>query len=202
MAHLSLLCLGFVLLASVWSTPLNVDGSSKRVLVLLDNLAIRESHSFYFQQLKGEHGFSSVVRVNIRCSILSIGNQVMNSINIAVHILNIFDWNDLSVWRLSLVKIRFDSIRLFVLHSSESHLSRFHLDRGFDITYRASDDTNLQIVKYGEYIYDHILLFAPATKGTTDAVGWTSEMNWRIFSRRIRWTIGCWDLSSVCWCWW
>lgn len=40
-----------------------------------------------------------------------------------------------------------------------------YLDRGFEITYRSSDDSNLQIVKYGEYIYDHIILFAPATKG-------------------------------------
>jgi oligosaccharyltransferase complex subunit beta len=32
------------------------------------------------------------------------------------------------------------------------------------LTYRSSDDSGLQIVKYGEYIYDHIILFAPATK--------------------------------------
>ena len=54
MAPFSLLALGFVLLASVCSSSLNIEGSSKRVLVLLDNLALRESHSFYFQQLKGE----------------------------------------------------------------------------------------------------------------------------------------------------
>ena len=54
MARFSLLALGFVLLASVCSSSLNIEGSSKRVLVLLDNLALRESHSFYFQQLKGE----------------------------------------------------------------------------------------------------------------------------------------------------
>ncbi len=41
----------------------------------------------------------------------------------------------------------------------------FPLDRGFDLTYRSSDDSGLQIVKYGEYIYDNIILFAPATKG-------------------------------------
>ena len=51
-------------------------------------------------------------------------------------------------------------------HSIPFFLSSW-IERGFDITYRASDDITLQIVKYGEYIYDHILLFAPATKGTT-----------------------------------
>ena len=39
------------------------------------------------------------------------------------------------------------------------------IDRGFDITYKSSDDTSLQIVKYGEYLYDHIIVFAPSTKG-------------------------------------
>ncbi len=48
----------------------------------------------------------------------------------------------------------------------------FPLDRGFDLTYRSSDDSGLQIVKYGEYIYDNIILFAPATKG---------NQNFRIF---------------------
>jgi oligosaccharyltransferase complex subunit beta len=97
MARLSIICIGLFLLATVWSSSLNIEGSSKRVLVLLDNLAIRETHSFYFKQLK---------------------------------------------------------------------------DRGFDITYRSSDDSTLQIVKYGEYIYDHIILFAPGTKefgGSLDA---------------------------------
>ncbi|CAF4124843.1 unnamed protein product, partial [Rotaria sordida] len=36
--------------------------------------------------------------------------------------------------------------------------------REFDLTYKSSDDSNLQLVKYGEYIYDHIILFAPGTK--------------------------------------
>jgi hypothetical protein len=54
MARLSIICIGLILLAINWSSSLNIDGSSKRVLALLDNLAIRESHSFYFKQLKGE----------------------------------------------------------------------------------------------------------------------------------------------------
>jgi hypothetical protein len=53
MARLSIICFGLILLGTVWTNTLNIEGSSKRVLVLLDNLAIRESHSFYFKQLKG-----------------------------------------------------------------------------------------------------------------------------------------------------
>lgn len=37
-------------------------------------------------------------------------------------------------------------------------------DQGFELTYRLSDDSNLQILKYGEYLFDNIILFAPATK--------------------------------------
>jgi len=44
----------------------------------------------------------------------------------------------------------------------------FLVDRGFDITYKSSDDVNIQIVKYGEYLYDHIIIFAPATKGNAN----------------------------------
>ena len=52
-------CITLILFGFVWSNSLNIDGSSKRVLVLLDNLAIRESHSFYFKQLKGKNEKSS-----------------------------------------------------------------------------------------------------------------------------------------------
>ncbi|CAF0983834.1 unnamed protein product [Adineta steineri] len=89
MARLSIICIALFLFSTVWSATLNIDSTSKRLLVLLDNLGIRESHSFYFKQLA---------------------------------------------------------------------------DRGFDITYKSSDDSTLQIIKYGEYLYDHIVIFAPATK--------------------------------------
>jgi hypothetical protein len=55
MARLSIVCIALLLFASVYSSTLNIEGSSKRLLVLLDNLGIRESHSFYFKQLKGEY---------------------------------------------------------------------------------------------------------------------------------------------------
>ncbi len=54
MARLSIISIVLFLFVSVWTTTLNIEGSSKRLLVLLDNLGLRESHSFYFKQLKGE----------------------------------------------------------------------------------------------------------------------------------------------------
>ncbi|CAF0942491.1 unnamed protein product [Rotaria sordida] len=89
MLRLFFFSIGLFLFTCVWSSTLNIEGSSKRLLVLLDNLGIRESHAFYFKQLK---------------------------------------------------------------------------DRGFEVTFKSSDDSSLQIVKYGEYVYDHIIIFAPSTK--------------------------------------
>jgi oligosaccharyltransferase complex subunit beta len=41
----------------------------------------------------------------------------------------------------------------------------FSIDHGYEITYKSSDDSTLQIVKYGEYLYENIIIFAPTTKG-------------------------------------
>ena len=82
----------------------------------------------------------------------------MNTIYIAVHILNIFDWNLLCL-TIAITKISPQSRSIFTLR---------RLDRGFEITYRSSDDASLQIVKYGEYMFDHMILFAPGTKGKAE----------------------------------
>lgn len=89
MTRLFLISIGVCLFASALCTTLNVEGSSKRLLVLLDSLLLRESHSFYFKYLK---------------------------------------------------------------------------DRGFDVTFKNADDSNLEIIKYGEYLYDHIIVFSPNAK--------------------------------------
>lgn len=58
------------------------------------------------------------------------------------------------------------------------------VDRGFDITFKSSDDSTLQIVKYGEYIYDHVIVFAPATKGKNK--GFSFLLYWsRFFGVRV-----------------
>jgi hypothetical protein len=89
----------------------------------------------------------------------------MNSIYIAVHILkHIFDWNE---YHFNLTIVIVNLFFQIILPKVKNFIVTifFHLDRGFELTYRSSDDSSLQIVKYGEYIYDHIILFAPATKG-------------------------------------
>jgi len=68
------------------STGIIPDGQGKRVLALLDNFGIRETHSTFFKSLK---------------------------------------------------------------------------DRGFQVTYKLADDSDLALSKYNEYLYDHLILFCP-----------------------------------------
>lgn len=77
-------------LSSVISTGLEVDGQGKRVLALLDNYGVRETHSTFFKSLK---------------------------------------------------------------------------DRGFQVTYKVADDSDLALTKYSEYLYDHLVLFCPNVVG-------------------------------------
>jgi oligosaccharyltransferase complex subunit beta len=77
-------------MASVMSTGLEVDGQGKRVLALLDNYGVRETHSTFFKSLK---------------------------------------------------------------------------DRGFQVTFKIADDSDLALTKYSEYLYDHLVLFCPNVVG-------------------------------------
>ena len=72
------------------STGLEIDGQGKRLLALLDNYGVRETHSTFFKSLK---------------------------------------------------------------------------DRGFQVTYKVADDSDLALTKYSEYLYDHLVLFCPNVVG-------------------------------------
>jgi len=76
-----LLCLVAVATASI-----DPDGQGKRMLVLLDNYGLRETHSTFFKSLK---------------------------------------------------------------------------NRGFQLTYKLADDSELSLSKYNEYLFDHLVLFCP-----------------------------------------
>ena len=101
MVRVLILCIISILFGFVWSNSLNIEGSSKRVLVLLDNLAIRETHSFYFKQLKGKSDSSmGWMSSSILFESLSRQSNDERDFYIAVHILNIIDWNEDLFWRL------------------------------------------------------------------------------------------------------
>lgn len=37
-------------------------------------------------------------------------------------------------------------------------------DRGFTLTYRLADDSNLVLAKYGQYLYKNLIIFAPSVE--------------------------------------
>ena len=38
-------------------------------------------------------------------------------------------------------------------------------DRGFEVTLKRADDANLNLIKLGEFVYDHLIVFAPGVQG-------------------------------------
>ncbi len=46
-----------------------------------------------------------------------------------------------------------------------NNFSAFFPDRGFDLSFKLADDANLALVKYGEFLYDNLVIFAPSVEG-------------------------------------
>lgn len=46
-------------------------------------------------------------------------------------------------------------------------LQFFHnfADRGFDLTFKTADDSSLSLAKYGEFLYENLIIFAPSVEG-------------------------------------
>lgn len=38
-------------------------------------------------------------------------------------------------------------------------------DRGFDLSFKTADDPSLSLIKYGQFLYDHLIIFAPSVEG-------------------------------------
>lgn len=53
------------------------------------------------------------------------------------------------------------------IRDTHSNFFKSLRDRGFQITFKAADDADLALSKYSEYIYDHVIIFAPNVVGTT-----------------------------------
>lgn len=47
---------------------------------------------------------------------------------------------------------------LIIMHLSSS-------DRGFDLTFKTADDPSLSLIKYGQFLYDHLIIFSPSVEG-------------------------------------
>ncbi|NWH46879.1 OST48 glycosyltransferase, partial [Pelecanoides urinatrix] len=48
------------------------------------------------------------------------------------------------------------------LRDTHSLFFRNLADRGFDLTFRTADDAGLSLIKYGEFLYDNLIIFSPS----------------------------------------
>ncbi|XP_020608905.1 dolichyl-diphosphooligosaccharide--protein glycosyltransferase 48 kDa subunit-like [Orbicella faveolata] len=52
-------------------------------------------------------------------------------------------------------------------NTKETHSIFFNSlkERGFDLVFRSADDSSLSLVKYGEFLYQHLIIFSPSVEG-------------------------------------
>ncbi|KAF7235817.1 Dolichyl-diphosphooligosaccharide--protein glycosyltransferase 48 kDa subunit [Varanus komodoensis] len=50
------------------------------------------------------------------------------------------------------------------LKDTHSLFMRSLADRGFDLTFRTADDPGLSLIKYGEFLYDNLIIFSPSVE--------------------------------------
>uniref|UniRef100_A0A3P9IKD1 Dolichyl-diphosphooligosaccharide--protein glycosyltransferase 48 kDa subunit n=1 Tax=Oryzias latipes TaxID=8090 RepID=A0A3P9IKD1_ORYLA len=50
------------------------------------------------------------------------------------------------------------------IRDTHSVFFRSLADRGFDLTFKTADDPSLSLIKYGQFLYDHLVLFSPSVE--------------------------------------
>ncbi|KAF3860117.1 hypothetical protein F7725_000372 [Dissostichus mawsoni] len=50
------------------------------------------------------------------------------------------------------------------IRDTHSIFFRSLADRGFDITFKTADDPSLSLIKYGQFLYDHLVIFSPSVE--------------------------------------
>ena len=51
-----------------------------------------------------------------------------------------------------------------VIRETHSKFLKSLTDRGHKLTIKTADDPTLQLIKYGEHLYDHLILFSPTVE--------------------------------------
>ena len=133
--------------------------SGPRTLVLLDNLNLRETHSLFFRSLKGEIGARWIGKVP------EPGDTDPSPSHPS--------WPSMSDlppggwWGNGGGAGRSWSLQwwfLFASYVPQLPRSLFP-DRGFVLTFKTADDPSLSLIKYGEFLYDNLIIFSPSVEG-------------------------------------
>ena len=52
-----------------------------------------------------------------------------------------------------------------IVFAIEYNVFVYITDRGFDLTFKTADDSSLALIKYGEFLYEHLIIFSPSVEG-------------------------------------
>jgi hypothetical protein len=55
--------------------------------------------------------------------------------------------------------------RLVLFDRSGTVVNSYFLDRGHKLTFKLADDATLMLMKYGEFLFEHLVVFAPSVEG-------------------------------------
>ncbi|XP_062316002.1 dolichyl-diphosphooligosaccharide--protein glycosyltransferase 48 kDa subunit [Osmerus eperlanus] len=88
---------------------------------------------------------------NTKSTMLGNGVIFFLSISLMMH----------SAWADGKTLVLLDNMNIRDTHSI---FFRSLADRGFDITFKTADDSSLSLIKYGQFLYDHLVIFAPSVE--------------------------------------
>lgn len=137
-----------------------VCASGLRTLVLLDNLNLRETHSLFFRSLKGETGVRGAAGES-----LGLGKSSSPRASATLPptrfpragrpglACRVGGGRDLCGGAFPLPPVCLSS------------LFPSRPDRGFELTFKTADDPSLSLIKYGEFLYDNLIIFSPSVEG-------------------------------------
>jgi len=66
-----------------------------------------------------------------------------------------------SAWADGKTLVLLDNLNIRDTHSI---FFRSLADRGFDLSFKTADDSSLSLIKYGQFLYDHLIIFSPSVE--------------------------------------
>ncbi|XP_075882604.1 dolichyl-diphosphooligosaccharide--protein glycosyltransferase 48 kDa subunit [Nelusetta ayraudi] len=94
-----------------------------------------------------------------KSEIKAIRNRRIMTNNVLSFLLFAAMWNCVAADGKTLVLL--DNLNIRDTHSI---FFRSLADRGFDLAFKTADDPSLSLIKYGQFLYDHLIIFAPSVE--------------------------------------
>jgi len=67
-------------------------------------------------------------------------------------------------WFPSLLSLKPKTLVLWSIRDTHSLFFRSLKDRGYELSFKLASDASLNLSKYGEFLYDNLMIFAPTVE--------------------------------------